>query len=221
MSTGDRRPLVLRDLGWVRALAERLAQRGVSPNAISVWGVLCALAAGGAWAFTGAGGALERLLWLAGAALVVLRIFANTLDGLVAVECGKGSREGMLYNEAPDRIADSALLIGAGYAHGGIPELGYLAACIALFVSYVRILGRLAGAASDYSGPMDKGGRVLTLIAAAVYLGLSPQAWQPAWGPAGHWGIATLALGLIVLGGLYTAARRLRRAARQLRDTET
>jgi phosphatidylglycerophosphate synthase len=221
MSTGDRRPLVLRDLGWVRALAERLAQRGVSPNAISVWGVLCALAAGGAWAFTGAGGALERLLWLAGAALVVLRIFANTLDGLVAVECGKGSREGMLYNEAPDRIADSALLIGAGYAHGGIPELGYLAACIALFVSYVRILGRLAGAASDYSGPMDKGGRVLTLIAAAVYLGLSPQAWQPAWGPAGHWGIATLALGLIVLGGLYTAARRLRRAARQLRDRET
>ena len=217
MSTGDRRPLVLRDLGWVRALAARLARCGVSPNTVSVWGLLCALAAGCAWALTGAGGALERALWLGGAALVVLRIFANTLDGLVAVEYGKGSRAGMLYNEAPDRIADSALLIGAGYAHGGAPELGYLAACVALFVSYVRILGRLAGAESDYRGPMDKGGRMLTLIAAAVYLGLAPAAWQPAWGAQGRWGIAALALALVVLGGLYTAARRLRRAARQLR----
>jgi phosphatidylglycerophosphate synthase len=218
MIARDRRPLVLRDLGWVQALAGRLARRGVSPDSISLWGVSCAVAAGCAWALTGAGGAAGRALWLAGAVLTALRILANTLDGLVAVEFGKGSRAGMLYNEAPDRIADSALLIGAGYAHGGIPELGYLAACVALFVSYVRILGRLAGAASDYRGPMDKGGRMLTLIAAALYLGLAPAAWQPAWGPDGRWGVATLALALVVLGGAVTAARRLRGAVRQLRD---
>ncbi len=49
MSTGDRRPLVLRDAGWSHALAKRLAQRGVTPNAISMCGLLCALAAGCAW----------------------------------------------------------------------------------------------------------------------------------------------------------------------------
>ncbi|KPK05227.1 MAG: hypothetical protein AMJ64_12035, partial [Betaproteobacteria bacterium SG8_39] len=181
MSTADRRPLVLRDLAWLRRLAAHLAQRGVSPNLISVWGVLCALAAGGAWALT-SGGVIDRALWLVGAVLVAMRICANTLDGLVAVEHGKASPEGLLYNEAPDRISDSLLLIGAGYAHGSVPELGYLAACIALFVAYVRILGRVAGAASDYSGPMDKGGRMITLIAAALYLAFAPLSWQPAWG---------------------------------------
>lgn len=217
MSASDRRPLVLRDLGGVRRLAARLAARGVTPNTISLWGVLCALAAGGAWALTG-GGVLDRILWPLGAVLVALRIFANTLDGLVAVEHGKASPEGLLYNEAPDRISDSLLLIGAGYAHGSVPELGYLAACVALFVSYVRILGRVAGAQSDFSGPMDKGGRMLTLIAAALYLTVAPPAWQPAWGADGRWGIPAAALALIVLGGLFTAARRLRRAARQLRE---
>jgi len=217
MSTSDRRPLVLRDLGWVRRLAARLAARGVTPNTISVWGVLCALAAGTAWALTG-GGALDRLLWPLGAVLVALRIFANTLDGLVAVEHGKASPEGLLYNEAPDRLSDSLLLIGAGYAHGGAPELGYLAACVALFVSYVRILGRVAGAQSDFGGPMDKGGRMITLITAALYLTVAPLSWQPAWGPHGRWGIPALALALVVLGGVVTAARRLRRAARQLRE---
>ncbi len=217
MSTSDRRPLVLRDLGWVQRLAARLAARGVTPNAISLWGVLCALAAGVAWALT-SGGVLDRILWPLGAVLVALRIFANTLDGLVAVEHGKASPEGLLYNEAPDRVSDSLLLIGAGYAHGGVPELGYLAACVALFVAYVRILGRMAGAQSDFSGPMDKGGRMLTLIAAALYLTVAPLSWQPAWGADGRWGVPALALALIVLGGIVTAARRLRRAARQLRE---
>ncbi len=217
MSTSDRRPLVLRDLGWVQRLAARLAARGVTPNAISLWGVLCALAAGAAWALT-SGGVLDRILWPLGAVLVALRIFANTLDGLVAVEHGKASPEGLLYNEAPDRVSDSLLLIGAGYAHGGVPELGYLAACVALFVAYVRILGRMAGAQSDFSGPMDKGGRMLTLIAAALYLTVAPLSWQPAWGADGRWGLPALALALIVLGGMVTAARRLRRAARQLRE---
>ena len=95
------------------------------------------------------------VLWVGGAVLTALRIFANTLDGLVAVEHDRASPEGLLYNEAPDRVSDSLLLIGAGYAHGSVPELGYLAACVALFVAYVRILGRVAGAPSDFSGPMS------------------------------------------------------------------
>lgn len=216
MSTGDRRPLVLRELEWLRRLAAKLAQRGVSPNSISIWGVLCALAAGCAWALT-SGGAFDRVLWVGGAVLTALRIFANTLDGLVAVEHDRASPEGLLYNEAPDRVSDSLLLIGAGYAHGSVPELGYLAACVALFVAYVRILGQVAGAPSDFSGPMDKGGRMITLIAAALYLGFAPLAWQPALGPDDRWGLPALALALIVLGGVFTAARRLHRAARQLR----
>lgn len=215
--TPDRRPLVLRELRWMRTFAARLARRGVSPDSISMLGLACALIASVAWALTAGHSWSDRLLWIGGIACVALRILANTLDGLVALEGGRGSAAGMLYNEAPDRIADTALLIAAGYAYGGAPQLGYLAACVALFVSYVRILGRLAGAASDYRGPMDKGGRMLTLMAAALYAGLTPEAWQIEWGPNGSWGVAAIALAFIVLGGVFTAARRLRSAAAQLR----
>jgi phosphatidylglycerophosphate synthase len=217
MSAGDRRPLVLRGVGWIRALAKWLAHSGVSPNTISVCGLVFALAAGCAWALTGWVIGLERLLWLIGFLLVVLRILANTLDGMVAVEHGKGSHTGMLYNEAPDRLSDTALLIGAGYAQGGSVELGYLAACVALFVSYVRILGRLAGAASDFGGPMNKGGRMITLIVASLYMGFTPAAWHFTWGPGGAWGPAAAGLAVIVIGGAWTATRRLARAAAGLR----
>ena len=216
MTAGDRRPLVLRGVGFIRTLAAALARRAVSPNAISMLGLVFALAAGCAWALTGWVIGLERLLWFTGLALVVLRILANTLDGMVAVEHGRASHTGMLYNEAPDRLSDTALLIGAGYAQGGSVELGYLAACVALFVSYVRILGRVAGAASDFSGPMNKGGRMLTLMAASLYMGVAPDSWHFSWGPGGAWGPVAAGLALIVIGGAWTAARRLSRAAADL-----
>jgi phosphatidylglycerophosphate synthase len=57
---------------------------------------------------------------------------------MVAIEAGTASPVGELYNEVPDRVSDTATLIGAGYAVGGHPTLGYVAACLALFtgVSY-------------------------------------------------------------------------------------
>ena len=209
----DRRPLWHRSLGWIQRMAAALARAGVSPNAISVSGLLAALLAGGLWALTSLMPGLERLLWLAGVFLVLLRILANTLDGMVAVEWGRASPVGLLYNEAPDRLSDTALLIGAGYAQGGNVELGLAAACVALFVTYTRLLGRAAGAPSDFCGPMDKGGRMIVLMLAALYMGLAPADWLPA-GDA--WGAMVIALLVVCLGGAYTAARRLTRAARFL-----
>ena len=61
---------------------------------------------------------------------------------MVAVGSGKASPLGEVYNEVPDRIADPLILIGAGFAAGGSPTLGYVAALLAVFVAYVRVLGR-------------------------------------------------------------------------------
>jgi len=217
LNPSDRRPLKLREIEWIRALAGRLAHAGVSPNAISIIGLIAALLAAFLWALTAKESAFERVYWLCGVLLALVRILTNNLDGLVAVEWGKATPVGPLYNEAPDRIADGALLIGAGYAHGGSVELGYLAACVALFVSYVRILDRLAGAPSDFSGPMDKKGRTVTLLIASVSMGLMPSSFDYAWGPGDRWSVMAAALLIIVVGGVYTAARRLRRAAAYLR----
>ena len=97
---------------------------------------------------------------------------------MVAFQTGKASPVGELYNEVPDRVSDPAIFIGAGYALGGQPDLGYLAACMALFVAYVRAEGKVAGAHQEYGGPMAKTPRVVVLLLAALYCGLTPEAWQ-------------------------------------------
>ncbi|MCU1407306.1 MAG: hypothetical protein JWQ43_3609, partial [Glaciihabitans sp.] len=66
-----------------------------------------------------------RACWLGAAAFVQLRLIANLLDGMVAVEGRKGGPTGDLWNEAPDRVSDVAIFIGAGYALGGCPLLGF------------------------------------------------------------------------------------------------
>lgn len=212
----DRRPLAPRHFGWVQALAAVLARAGVSPNVISISGLVAAVLAGTLWSMTDNLPGQARLLWLAGVLLMVLRILANTLDGLVAVEWGKASRVGLLYNDVPDRLSDTVLLLGMGCAQGGDVTLGMAAAGVAVFVSYVRLIGRAAGAPSDFCGPMDKGGRMITLMLAALFMGLAPSAWLAATG--GFMAPATLALAAVCVGGLFTAARRLLRAARYLQS---
>jgi phosphatidylglycerophosphate synthase len=215
---GDRRPIAVREWQVFQRAAGWLAHQGVSPNGISVAGMVCGVAAGGALAATPYLSGLEqRLAWLAAAVLIQLRLLANMLDGMVAIEGGRASPVGELYNEVPDRISDAATLIGAGYAVGSDIALGYSAACVALFTAYVRPMGKAAGAGQQFCGPMAKQQRMFTVTVVAAYDGLAPHDWQPAWGPSGSWGLAAAALALIIVGGLWTAGRRLRRIAAFLR----
>ena len=233
----ERRPIAAR--GWPvwRRAAATLADAGVSANMISVAGMVAGLGAGVAFAMTGPavgellpsdpGGALPRACFVAAAVLVQMRLLANLLDGMVAIHAGKASAVGELYNEVPDRVSDVAILVGAGYAFGGVPELGYVAACVALLTAYVRAVGKAAGGPQQYGGPMAKQQRMALLTAVALWCGLAPLAWQPdwrqweltavGWQPVRLWGLVAVALGLAVLGGLLTALLRLRRTARHLR----
>ena len=76
--------------------------------------------------------------WLAAAVLVQLRLLANLLDGMVAIEAAQASRVGELFNEVPDRVSDAATLVGLGFAVGSVPLLGFLAAILAILVAYIR-----------------------------------------------------------------------------------
>jgi phosphatidylglycerophosphate synthase len=212
----ERRPIASREAALSKRVASWLARRGVSPNAISLAGMAAGVAAGGAFA-------LSRLLdwewaaFLAAALLMQLRLLANMLDGMVAVQTGKASPLGELFNEVPDRVSDAAICIGAGYAAGSLPELGYVAACAALFTAYVRAEGKVAGAPQEFCGPMAKPQRMFVLTVAAVYCGLAPKAWQPALAGPPPAGIMAAALLLVVLGCVVTAARRLYRVGLALR----
>lgn len=159
-----------------------------------------------------------RVLFLIAAVLIQLRLLANMFDGMVAIESGRLSPLGELYNDVPDRISDAATLIGLGYAAGGWPEMGYLAAVLAVLTAYVRAVGKAAGAGSDFRGPMAKQQRMFLATVAGVYMAAAPASWRPTWGPDHRWGLAAAVLALIAAGSAWTSARRIRGVAMKLRE---
>ena len=61
---------------------------------------------------------------------------------MVAIEGGKKSANGDLYNDMPDRFADALFIIPVGYVAGGFGiELGWLAALLAVMTAYFRWIG--------------------------------------------------------------------------------
>ena len=212
-----RRPLKSRDVRLFQLLAAGLARRGVSPNAISFASIVFGCAAGVAMAVTGlVQGWEQRAAWLAAAFCIQLRLLANLLDGMVAVEGRRGGPTGDLWNEAPDRVSDVATLVGAGYAAGSEPLLGFSAALAAVFVAYVRALGASVGAGQVFLGPQAKPQRMAVLTVACVLSAAVPHVTtQIGWEPSP---LILIALLLVVLGSVVTAWRRLARIADFLRQ---
>lgn len=157
-----RRPIAARSSAWAIKLSAWLARSGVTPNAISVTSIL----------FAAIGGLLifyvdHWLAWLAAAICVQLRLVCNLLDGMVAIEGGKKSSVGAIYNEFPDRIADTLFLVPLGYATG-MPWLGWACALFAALTAYVRVFGGSLGLAQDFGGVMAKQRRMAALTAGLV-----------------------------------------------------
>lgn len=190
-----RRPIAARSSEWAMALSAWLARSGVTPNAISVTSIL----------FAAIGGLLilyaDHWLTLLGAAVCVqLRLVCNLLDGMVAIEGGRKSAVGALYNEFPDRIADTLFMVPLGYA-AGLPWLGWAAALTAALTAYVRVFGGSLGLAQDFSGIMAKQRRM-----AALTVGLVAQAILSFFS-AGLWPLVVTAA-VIAAGSLVTCITR-------------
>jgi len=222
----SRRSLKSRDTRWAHALAGWLASSGLTPNAISLLSVLFA---GGAMACflvagdqTSSAGTLAA--WLGALVCIQLRLLCNLMDGMVAVEGGKGSPVGAIYNDAPDRVADVLILVGAGYSGAGDPgvvklfhviPLGWCCAVTAVWTAYIRLLGASLTGKHDFRGPMAKQHRMAVLCG-----GLLIELIQHLTGSE-RCGIL-LALTIIFLGGIWTCWKRLAVLAQSLRaDKET
>lgn len=212
----NRRPISQREHGWAKALTRWLVKAGITPNAISFSSIVFAALAGlcfYALALAQQGG--DRVLLCLGAALFCqLRLIANMMDGMVAVEGGKGGPDGPVWNELPDRFADIAVLVGAGYgvAHFGLADasLGWAAAVAAVMTAYVREVAKSAGAPADFTGPMAKPHRMFVMTMAAL-IAIA----EPLWNGRGevlHW-----ALWIVLFGSTFTALNRTRRGLQLLR----
>ncbi|MDP1564549.1 MAG: CDP-alcohol phosphatidyltransferase family protein [Pirellulaceae bacterium] len=213
----DRRPIAARRWSIWQPIVAGIVKAGVSANSISVAGMVAGILAGLALALTSYQPDFARLAWLAAAFFIQLRLLANLLDGMVAIESGQASVVGELYNEVPDRVSDSAILIGAGLAIGGSPVLGCLAALAAMSTAYVRAIGKSVGAGQVFCGPMAKQHRMALLTVVATYLGIAPEDWHPDWFWLMSWQLVSLTLLLIIIGSLITAIRRLLRVVAHCR----
>jgi phosphatidylglycerophosphate synthase len=199
-----RRPLTSRSTRWAQWIAGAAVRAGWSADGISVLSIIVAV------------GGVAALLWLAPpwnlvlcALAVQLRLLCNLIDGMVAIEGGRKSPVGPLYNEVPDRIADSLFLVALGYTIG-VPWLGWLAALAAAVTAYIRVLGGTFGLAQDFRGPMAKPHRMATLTAGCLLAVLE-------WTWRGTQQVLLLAAWVIALGSVLTGITRTRAIARQLR----
>ena len=164
----DRRPLNSRDTQWAQRLAKYLAGTSITPNQISYASVGFAVVA--ALAFIASSHAQG---WPYAASMVFvllgcqLRLICNLMDGMVAIEAGKQTRDGALWNEFPDRIADVVIIAALGFATGWL-ALGWVGAALAVLVAYTRELGKGIDGVVDFAGPMAKPQRMALISGGAL-----------------------------------------------------
>lgn len=213
-NTEARRPLASRSTRWAAFLSTAAVRAGLTADAISILSLV----------FAAAGSA--ALIWLpapwnllACAAGIQLRLLCNLIDGMVAIEGGRKSKVGALYNEVPDRVADSLFLVALGYAIG-VPWLGWLGALAAAVTAYIRVLGGTFGLAQDFRGPLAKPHRmaVMTgacLLAIGEFYFFDRTGFDAHGTP--HLRLLHMAAWVIAIGGLITCGTRLHAIAGQLR----
>jgi phosphatidylglycerophosphate synthase len=199
-----RRPLASRSTRWAAFLSTAAVRAGLTADGLSILSLV--VAAGGAAALI----FLPRPWNLLGcAAGIQLRLLCNLLDGMVAIEGGKKSKVGVLYNEVPDRVADSLFLVTLGYAIG-TPWVGWLAALAAAVTAYIRVLGGTFGLAQDFRGPLAKQHRMFVMTLGCL-LGFCEYFYD------GGQRLLVAAAWIIAFGAIVTCGTRIHAIARQLK----
>ncbi|MGD1524028.1 CDP-alcohol phosphatidyltransferase family protein [Vibrio harveyi] len=203
--TSNRRQLSVRETGAAQKTARWLSQKSITPNQISLTSVVFALL--GFMCLVGYRYSHLSLLLIMSAAFIQLRLLCNLFDGMVAVEGGKKTAVGELFNDLPDRITDPLFIVGAGFVtHGGNEWLGWLCALLAVLTAYIRILGVSMGCPADFQGPMAKQHRmaILTVILIIMFIATLFNA------PASITGsLMTATLYLMLIGMLVTCFNRI------------
>jgi phosphatidylglycerophosphate synthase len=203
MTKESRRPLKSRSRTWAKQAAALLVGTNISPNQISVVSVV--VAAIGAAALLITANAIGLIIC---AICIQLRLLCNLLDGMVAIEGGKRSPLGILYNEFPDRIADSLLIVALGYAIA-LPWIGWFGALAAMATAYIRVFGGALGLAQDFRGPMAKQHRMAVMTAGCLAGAIEVVVWETNY-------TLMLTAGIIALGAVITCITRTVAIAKQL-----
>ena len=181
--------------------ARSLGNRGVTPDQITMAGLIAGVVAVGAYAAAGS----SPFFLLAIPVLAFVRTAANAMDGLVAEMTGTGRPAGELFNETADRLADAAFIAGTALIPGVEPVLAVAALAVAELGSFVGVTAKAAGASRRYDGPMGKPDRMIVVGLAGVLASFM----EPGT-------VFELALAVMTVGALATAANRYVKAHKEL-----
>jgi len=220
-NTEGRRPLKIRQANIIKSIAIWLSEKNITPNQISVTSVgFAALTAlcivllpvySNISEYGSTGYRPDTTSWLLpllAALFIQCRLLCNLFDGMVAMEGGKSTPAGELFNDIPDRIADPLILVATGYAITVVDwghSLGWCAGLLAVMTAYVRTLGASIGAPVDFQGPMAKQHRMALMTLAYVLTAFEGYFWTPGY-------CLLVALGILVIGCIVTSIRRSKQA---------
>lgn len=208
-----RRPLKVRSSIFSQNIAKWLSRKNITPNQISIFSIAFAgLSAACLFSLPYVDGINLWLMPIMAAVFIQCRLLCNLFDGMVAVEGGKGTPSGELFNDIPDRIADPLLFVAAGYATTTVEwsaSLGWAVALLAVFTAYIRTLSISIGAPANFSGPMAKQHRMALLTLACVITSIEPFLWTPSL-------VMPIALAIVIVGCVLTVFNRTLAAYRYL-----
>lgn len=205
----NRRPIKSRGNPFIQQFAAYLAKKSHPiPNEISCFSAIFATI--GAICLLSFPYFAHYSLLLFTIIFVQLRLLCNLLDGMVAVEGQKKTAIGDIFNEFPDRIADSMLLIALGYCVE-LGWLGWLAALLAITTAYIRVFGGSLGFTQSFQGPMAKQHRMAVLSLSCLLTTGEYILWQSYYG-------LIIGLVIITLGSFYTCITRTKLLIHQLKE---
>jgi CDP-diacylglycerol---glycerol-3-phosphate 3-phosphatidyltransferase len=142
----------------LQPLLRRLRKWGVSPNLLTLLGILLSLAMG-IYALYG-----DRTIALILMPIVLLlRMALNALDGMMARQYNLQSKMGALLNEMGDVISDIVLYypLYVLFAMDQVWVMCFL--LLSVLNEFAGLLGQALGGARRYDGPMGKSDRALVV----------------------------------------------------------
>jgi archaetidylinositol phosphate synthase len=143
------------------AFAHRI---GLTPNAVSSFGVVLALFA----AIVYWKASLNMFLPMLAALLLLLSGFCDALDGIIARSYGQNTVFGGFLDSLLDRYADAAVLTGIILGGLADPSWGLIAIIGTLLVSYARARAEAAGVRMESIGIAERAERILILLVASL-----------------------------------------------------
>ena len=176
-------------------LAAALLKRGISPDAVTIFGTLGVVIGGVVFYPMG------ELWW--GTLFITAFIFTDLLDGNMARQSGQSSPWGAFLDSSMDRIGDAAIFGGLILFFAGPGDnlfnayLALLCLVLGFVTSYVKAKAEGLGLRCE-GGIAERADRLVVILVATGFTGL----FLPMW-------VLTAVLVLLALASAFTVAQRV------------